>query len=242
MEFVAGGELFNYIVANKRIDEKESAWFLNQILDGVEEIHSKFICHRDLKPENLLMNEQHQIKIIDFGLSNSFEFNHLLESSCGSPCYASPEMILGKKYEGPDIDCWSIGIILYAMVCGFLPFEHNDHEKLYKKILKCQLEFPDSLSGDCIDLIVKILSTDPKKRFKINSIRNHPFTVKGRTFKLTKNESEPSDEIKRIAYDKLINLGFTAKDLNEGLNEQNFDFVNTTYKLCIQRIQREGIK
>lgn len=131
MEYAEGGELFNYIVKRKRLNEKEAAFFFCQIVDSLEILHRSNICHRyihfelkrDLKPENLLLDENKIVKIIDFGLSNCYEDNQLLKTPCGSPCYAAPEMLQGKRYSGLSVDIWSTGIILYAMVNGFLPFE-----------------------------------------------------------------------------------------------------------------------
>ena len=124
MEYCEGGELFNYIVKKRKLSEEESSFFYYQIIKGLEYIHSLNIVHRDLKPENLLLTKEHILKIIDFGLSNFFyDKNKLLSTPCGSPCYASPEMVSGNKYNGFKIDIWSSGIILYAMLCGYLPFE-----------------------------------------------------------------------------------------------------------------------
>ncbi len=182
MEYCEGGELFNYIVKKKRLSEEESAFFYYQIINGLEYIHSLNMVHRDLKPENLLLTRDHILKIIDFGLSNYFyDKNKLLSTPCGSPCYASPEMVSGKKYNGFKIDIWSSGIVLYAMLCGFLPFEDKDNEILFKKIRKCKLEFPHHISLISKDLIKKILVTNPDKRISIKDIKRHPFFLKGKT-------------------------------------------------------------
>jgi len=133
------------------------------------------IVHRDLKPENLLLDENKNIKIVDFGLSNTFSQNEMLKTACGSPCYAAPEMIAGLKYEGDKVDMWSCGVILYALVCGFLPFEDPDTAKLYKKILKGKYMIPSFISKEVVDLIGLILTQDPNKRASIASIRAHPW-------------------------------------------------------------------
>ena len=183
MEFCEGGELFNYIVKKSRLSEDESAFFFFQLINGLEYIHSLGIVHRDLKPENLLLTKEHVLKIIDFGLSNYFKTGQteLLSTPCGSPCYASPEMVAGKKYDGFKIDVWSCGIILYAMLCGYLPFEDQDNEKLFKKILECKLEYPNYVNRLSIDLIEKILVTDPDKRITIPDIKKHSFYLKGKS-------------------------------------------------------------
>ena len=142
MDFCAKGELFNYIVEKQHLSQEKSAFFYYQLINGIEYIHKKGVCHRDLKPENLLLTEKNKLKIIDFGLSNYFKGN-LLETPCGSPCYASPEMVMGNKYNGFCIDIWSSGIILYAMLCGYLPFEEmeNDeyNEVLFRNIVECNV-------------------------------------------------------------------------------------------------------
>ena len=182
MEFCEGGELFNYIVKKRRLTEKETAFFYFQIINGLEYIHSLGIVHRDLKPENLLLTKDHLLKIIDFGLSNYFVENQteLLSTPCGSPCYASPEMVAGKKYNGIKIDIWSTGIILFAMLCGYLPFEDKNNDILFDKILECNLEFPEYLSEESKDLISKILVVDPEKRITIPQIKKHSFFIKGK--------------------------------------------------------------
>jgi serine/threonine protein kinase len=182
MEYCEEGELFNYIVKKKRLTEEEAAFFFYQIINGLESIHNLNIVHRDLKPENLLLNKEKKLKIIDFGLSNFFSLDgDLLSTPCGSPCYASPEMVAGRKYKGFMIDIWSTGIILYAMICGYLPFEDPDNEKLFLKILECNLTFPNYVSTLVKDIIKKILNTDPEKRLTINEIKKHPFYLTGKT-------------------------------------------------------------
>ena len=180
MEYCEGGELFNYIVEKQRLSENETAFFYYQIIKGVEYIHSKGIAHRDLKPENLLLDKDKKIKIIDFGLSNYFDGIQKLETPCGSPCYASPEMVGGNKYNGFFIDVWATGIILFAMLCGYLPFEDDNNDILFKQILSGKINYPSYLNEISKDLLNKIIETEPEKRIKIEEIKKHPFYLLGK--------------------------------------------------------------
>jgi 5'-AMP-activated protein kinase, catalytic alpha subunit len=173
LEYVSGGELFDYIVSKGKLKESAASQFYYQILNATEYIHQNNIVHRDLKPENLLLGENNSIKLADFGLSNFYEPQKMLNTPCGSPCYAAPEMVAGKSYSGLSVDIWSSGIVLYAMVCGFLPFEDPNTANLYKKIIKGEYEEPPWLSTECKDLLKHILDTNPSTRYSINQIRNH---------------------------------------------------------------------
>ena len=185
MEYCKLGELFDYIVKYKRLSEEEASNFFYQLINGVEYIHSQGIAHRDLKPENLLLTEDKVLKIIDFGLSHEFEEEEFLKTKCGSPSYAAPEIISKPNYNGFKIDIWCCGIILYAMLCGYLPFDgdddaQNNNVKLFQNILECEPELPDFLSRISKDLIMRILNPDPDKRITIEQIKKHPFYLKGK--------------------------------------------------------------
>ena len=215
MEFCEGGELFNYIVEHKRLSEEKSAFFYYQLINGLEYIHSMGIVHRDLKPENLLLTEDNILKIIDFGLSNYFKQDQceLLETPCGSPCYASPEMLSGENYDGFKIDIWATGIILFAMLCGFLPFDHKDNDKLFMKILECKIQYPKNLSKESKDLIKRTLVPDPRKRITISEIKKHPFYLKGKEifdnnftiYQVSQEENSDSDDSTSFNYYTLEN-------------------------------------
>ena len=258
MEYCENGELFHYIVERQRLSEEESSFFFYQLINGLQYIHSENIVHRDLKPENLLLGKNNILKIIDFGLSNFSEPENYLETPCGSPCYASPEMVSGKKYDGHIIDIWSTGIILFAMLCGYLPFEDQDNDILFKKILKCKIKYPEYLSEISIDLMKKILVREPDKRITLNDIKLHPFYLKGKNIfaKIHHeliNEVEKIDnnnkDIKLIKNIKINNINnmITSKDMKDESNyddilntstknyfyEQNddyFDYLNKKYK------------
>lgn len=175
MEYSPGKDLFSYIVANKKISEDEACLYFQQIIEGVEYCQKLNICHRDLKPENLLL-EGKTLKLIDFGLSNIANKEGKLSTACGSPSYAAPEIIAGHKdYFGSRIDVWSCGVILYVMVCGFLPFEDPNTEKLYAKIIEGRFALPSFVTECCKDLIRKIMNKDQDKRLTIKEIKEHPW-------------------------------------------------------------------
>ena len=180
MEYCKRGELFDYIVDHERLTEEEAAIFFYQLINGVEYIHSRGIAHRDLKPENLLLTKDKTLKIIDFGLSHEFDGIDLLKTKCGSPSYASPEILRGIPYDGFKSDIWCCGIILYAMVCGYLPFDGETNKILFKNIMKCEPEVPDYLDESTQDLIIRILTSDPDMRITIDEIKRHRFYLKGK--------------------------------------------------------------
>jgi len=173
MEYVSGGELFNYIVKHGKLKESEARRFFQQIMSGVDYIHRHLIIHRDLKPENLLLDSDLNVKIADFGLSNMMMDGELLRTSCGSPNYASPEVLSGKLYAGPEVDIWSCGVILYALLCGTLPFDEEHIPTLFRKIKSGVFKIPDYLNKSVVTLIQHMLNVDPIKRATIEDIKNH---------------------------------------------------------------------
>ena len=135
-------------------------------------MHERKIAHRDLKPENLLLDKECKtVKIVDFGLSNIYSDGELLSTACGSPCYAAPEMVEGKKYVGYTVDVWSSGITLYAMICGYLPFEENETALLYQKILKGYYEIPSFLTIEAVKIIKGLLTVNPRHRLTFEQIK-----------------------------------------------------------------------
>ena len=175
MEYIDGKELFEYIIHKKRLSELEACKFYQQLISGIEYLGKLKIAHRDLKPENLLLDKKKNIKLVDFGLSNIYKNNELLSTACGSPSYAAPEMLSGNKYNGLNVDIWSSGIVLYAMICGKLPFEDKDNTILYKKIKQGIFKIPEFISDNAKDFLHRILNVDPEKRYNIEQIKIHPW-------------------------------------------------------------------
>lgn len=175
MEYVCGGELFEYIVKHGKLSEDAARTFFQQIICAVEYCHRHKVVHRDLKPENLLLDENGNVKIADFGLSNIMMDGDFLKTSCGSPNYAAPEVISGKLYAGPEVDIWSCGVILYALLCGKLPFDDEYIPNLFKKIKGGIFTLPPHLSDSTKGILRSMLNVDPLKRATITQIREHPW-------------------------------------------------------------------
>ncbi|CAI6345622.1 unnamed protein product [Macrosiphum euphorbiae] len=173
MEYVSGGELFDYIVKHGKLKEFEARRFFQQIISGVDYCHRHMIVHRDLKPENLLLDHNLHVKIADFGLSNMMMDGEFLRTSCGSPNYAAPEVISGKLYAGPEVDIWSCGVILYALLCGSLPFDDEHVPTLFRKIKSGIFPIPDYLNKSVVSLLCHMLQVDPMKRASIEDIKKH---------------------------------------------------------------------
>ena len=178
-EYVPNGELLHFLEnpENMNLTENHICKIYQQIISGIEYLHDIGIAHRDLKLENILLNRDKNIKIIDFGLSNKYnkENGELLQSSCGSPCYAAPEMIKGIQYHGLDTDIWSSGILLYLMLCKSFPFNDKNNSKLYQKILSGKFNLPNYLSNEAKDLLSKLLKVNPIERIKLDEIKKHPW-------------------------------------------------------------------
>ena len=243
-EYVKGKELFDYIVMKKKLSENESCLFYQQIISGIEYLHKLKYVHRDIKPENLLINEEtKELKIVDFGLSNVYNNSNkfLLESACGSPSYAAPEMLNGEKYRAPPVDIWSSGIVLYAMLCGYLPFEDDDNDILYDKICKGKFTIPNHVSEKARDLLNKILVTDPKKRLTIYQIKNHPwFSLYNNKGKLMMNEGllltkyvVPVDEDVVSSMNKKFNI--SEEKIRISILSNKHDNISTIYYLLLYK-------
>ncbi|CEP02058.1 hypothetical protein PBRA_002323 [Plasmodiophora brassicae] len=245
MEYASGGELFDFIVKHNRVDEEAAAVFFHQIINGMEYCHNSNVIHRDLKPENLLLDAQSNVKIVDFGLGNiQNSSSGLLSTACGSPCYAPPEMIQGKPYRGSQSDIWSTGVILYALVCGYLPFEDPNTSALYKKICRGQYECPDFISPAVRDLISRILNTDPDRRLTVEEIRLHPWyaqvscdTDPGRTIAPGKHGCA-DDPLCDDVISEMREMRYDINAVVDSVLHQRHDHNHGTYQLLLYRKRR----
>ena len=270
MEYAEGGELFNYIIEKGCLTEDESRYIFHQIIDAIYYIHQIGICHRDLKPENILFDskEKKRIKIIDFGLSNLYMANitgnsinnnndnngnknlslyvkkDLLETPCGSPGYAPPEMILGYKYDGLKSDIWSSGILLYAMLFGCLPFDDYSEEKLYSKIIKGNYEYPPmiEISEDAKNFIKSILVMDPLKRANIDDIKNHKWFSKDYKPSLGLFISICEIPVSNLIVKEMQKNGYNEKEIIECIKNNNHNSLTTIYYLLVKQKMKQGIE
>ncbi|XP_010550030.1 PREDICTED: SNF1-related protein kinase catalytic subunit alpha KIN10 isoform X2 [Tarenaya hassleriana] len=236
MEYVNSGELFDYIVEKGRLQEDEARNFFQQIISGVEYCHRNMVVHRDLKPENLLLDSKCNVKIADFGLSNIMRDGHFLKTSCGSPNYAAPEVISGKLYAGPEVDVWSCGVILYALLCGTLPFDDENIPNLFKKIKGGIYTLPSHLSPGARDLIPRMLVVDPMKRMTIPEIRQHPWFQAHLPRYLAVPPPDTIQQARKIDEDilqEVINMGFDKNHLIESLRSRVQNDGTVTYYLLL---------
>ncbi|CAL9687148.1 unnamed protein product [Knipowitschia caucasica] len=232
MEYASGGEVFDYLVAHGRMKEKEARAKFRQIVSAVQYCHQKHIVHRDLKAENLLLDADMNIKIADFGFSNEFTVGNKLDTFCGSPPYAAPELFQGKKYDGPEVDVWSLGVILYTLVSGSLPFDGQNLKELRERVLRGKYRIPFYMSTDCENLLKRFLVLNPGKRGTLEQIMKDRWINSGFDEEELKPYTEPETDItdqKRI--DVMVGMGYNLEEIQESLAKMKYDEITATYLL-----------
>ncbi|XP_053985535.1 serine/threonine-protein kinase MARK2-like isoform X10 [Hylaeus volcanicus] len=241
MEYASGGEVFDYLVLHGRMKEKEARAKFRQIVSAVQYCHQKKIIHRDLKAENLLLDSEMNIKIADFGFSNEFTPGSKLDTFCGSPPYAAPELFQGKKYDGPEVDVWSLGVILYTLVSGSLPFDGSTLRELRERVLRGKYRIPFYMSTDCENLLKKFLVLNPTKRASLE-VRGDKTIMKDKWMNMGYDDDElkpylePEPDYKdhkRIGESAkaLASMGYTRSDIEDSLEQAKYDDVFATYLL-----------
>lgn len=238
MEYAKTGELSDYIEKRDKLSEKESCKLFQQLISSVEYLHKLGCAHRDIKPSNIQLDEENDLKLIDFGLGNLYSNGEKLNTACGSPCYAAPEIISGQDYDPIQVDIWSSGITLYCMTVGCLPFDEETKTELYQKIQSCSYSLPKWMSGECADLIKRILVRDPKQRLDLNAIKRHPWFGLYQPVQLSPGVIVGYHEIKinrlvcRLAA-QMQNIEY--KTLREMLAENDHNKYTTLYFLLIKK-------
>ncbi|XP_035893623.1 MAP/microtubule affinity-regulating kinase 3 isoform X4 [Anopheles stephensi] len=235
MEYASGGEVFDYLVAHGKMKEKEARAKFRQIVSAVQYCHQKRIIHRDLKAENLLLDSEMNIKIADFGFSNEFTPGSKLDTFCGSPPYAAPELFQGRKYDGPEVDVWSLGVILYTLVSGSLPFDGATLKELRERVLRGKYRIPFYMSTDCEVLLKKFLVLNPSKRANLETIMKDKWMNMGYEDDELKPYVEPLPDLKdqkRIGKtEALVAMGYNRQDIEDSLANTMYDDVFATYLL-----------
>jgi serine/threonine protein kinase len=180
MEFVSAGNLCSYVKRRRRLPEEEARKIFHQICIALDYMHECEIIHRDVKLENVLLDKDGNSKLIDFGFSVFSKDKKALKVFCGTPSYMAPEIVRRIEYDGKPIDAWSLGVVLYALVCGCFPFSAKSYPELYKKIMRGQFKMPDALSHSLKDLISSLLTLEPRKRCTVSAAKNHPWVHNGK--------------------------------------------------------------
>ncbi|ELW71107.1 MAP/microtubule affinity-regulating kinase 4 [Tupaia chinensis] len=247
MEYASAGEVFDYLVSHGRMKEKEARAKFRQVRDGAGSrglyryCHKKTMVHRDLKAENLLLDAEANIKIADFGFSNEFTLGSKLDTFCGSPPYAAPELFQGKKYDGPEVDIWSLGVILYTLVSGSLPFDGHNLKELRERVLRGKYRVPFYMSTDCESILRRFLVLNPAKRCTLEQIMKDKWINIGYEGEELKPYTEPEEDFgdtKRI--EVMVGMGYTREEIKEALTSQKYNEVTATYLLLGRKTEEGG--
>ncbi|KAF7213022.1 maternal embryonic leucine zipper kinase isoform X2 [Nothobranchius furzeri] len=241
LEYCPGGELFDYIIAKDRLSEQETRVFFRQIVSAMAYVHSQGYAHRDLKPENLLIDEDHNLKLIDFGLCAKPKggLGYELKTCCGSPAYAAPELIQGKAYIGSEADVWSMGVLLFALLCGYLPFDDDNCMVLYRKITRGIYENPRWLTPGSILLLNQMMQVDPKRRLTVRQLLDHPWVMKDYNSPVDWYSQQPLDHMDEDCITEMaVNMKQSREVTTALVKEWRYDETTATYLLLLTKKRR----
>ncbi|CAH6778102.1 Gm4922 [Phodopus roborovskii] len=241
MEVAKGEQLFNYIRKAGCLKEDEARSIFVQLLSAIGYCHDEGIVHRDLKPDNVIVDEQGKVKIIDFGLGARFRPGQKLERLCGAFQFIPPEVFLGIPYDGPKVDIWTLGVLLYYMVTGIVPFGGDTLSELREQVLKGRYDIPYQLSRELRSMISLLLTMNARQRPTVWDLIGHPWLQKGEqmfTIRFKNVISFPDPEIVAA----MENIGFDAQDVRESLIHRKFNETMAAYNLLkCQACQDDGI-
>nr|CAI5839930.1 unnamed protein product [Callosobruchus analis] len=240
MEYCSGGELFDHIIEKNRLTESESRMFFRQIVSAVAYLHSAGFAHRDLKPENVLLDKYQNLKLIDFGLCANPDggMTSPLLTSCGSPTYAAPELVTGKQYLGAEVDIWAMGVLLYALLSGTLPFDDINVDALYKKILSGKYNEPPFISKESLALLKSMLQVDPKKRITIKELLSHPWLTLGILDPVNFRGDDPKIHDPQCVEMMAKQHHIDPQTMWCKLNQWKYDYNTATYLILLMRKKR----
>ncbi|KAM4628060.1 serine/threonine-protein kinase SIK3 homolog isoform 2-T2 [Polymixia lowei] len=246
-EYASGGEIFDHLVAHGRMAEKDARKKFKQIVAAVHFCHCRNIVHRDLKAENLLLDHNLNIKIADFGFSNLFSRGQLLKTWCGSPPYAAPELFEGKEYDGPKVDIWSLGVVLYVLVCGALPFDGSTLQNLRARVLSGKFRIPFFMSTDCEYLIRHMLVLEPSRRLSMEQICKNKWMRQGDPDPEFDRLIAECEQVKTERETELINeqvlmamseMGLDRERTLQSLHADAYDHYSAIYSLLADRLKK----
>ncbi|XP_059965763.1 SNF-related serine/threonine-protein kinase isoform X2 [Mesoplodon densirostris] len=248
LELGDGGDMFDYIMKHEEgLNEDLAKKYFAQIVHAISYCHKLHVVHRDLKPENVVFFEkQGLVKLTDFGFSNKFQPGKKLTTSCGSLAYSAPEILLGDEYDAPAVDIWSLGVILFMLVCGQPPFQEANDSETLTMIMDCKYTVPSHVSKGCKDLITRMLQRDPKRRASLEEIENHPWLQGVDPSPATKyniplvsyknlSEEEHNSIIQRMVLGDIADRDAIV----EALETNRYNHITATYFLLAERILRE---
>ncbi|XP_062544541.1 uncharacterized protein LOC134211571 isoform X3 [Armigeres subalbatus] len=242
-EHAARGEIFDHLVANGRMKEEEASRIFSQIISAVDYCHSKGIVHRDLKAENVLLDNEMNVKLADFGFSNTFCEGTPLRTWCGSPPYAAPEVFQGVEYDGPKSDIWSLGVVLYVLVCGALPFDGATLHDLRSVVVAGKFRIPFFMSQECEHLIRHMLVVEPEKRYTVKQIANHKWLEMYNAIPMLEKASyQPTEgaNLDTIVMTHMLQLpGLTADMIAQSVHENRFDHIYAIYYLLVDKLRQK---
>lgn len=251
-EYADKGEIFDYLVATGPMPEDVARRKFKQIVSAVHYCHERHVVHRDLKAENLLLDSEMNIKIADFGFSNHFEPGKKLSTWCGSPPYAAPELFEGKQYDGPKADIWSMGVVLYVLVCGALPFDGKTLQSLRTSVLSGKFRVPYFMTTECEQLIRQMLVVDPEKRWSIRQVVQHRWMRMGTPYPEFERLMEasqpggpppvpsPHDSLDPVVVQHMLQLpNVTQEQIEQSVLEKRFDHYSAIYHLLCDKLQNQ---
>lgn len=243
LEYCPGGELFDYVVQRGRLNEDKARHFFRQIVSAVAYVHRQGYAHRDLKPENLLLDADDNVKLIDFGLCAKPKagMTASLRTCCGSAEYAAPELVAGREYIGSAADIWSMGALLYVLLCGRLPFHADNTAVLFRMIQAGKYTCPDWLSDRSVNLLSRMMAVSPERRITMTQLVNHPWLIEGYegpvSFESIYSGSRLDDE---VVAELAVSCGRPKNFVTAEINQRKCDYMTATYQLLLEKKNRGG--